>query len=86
MSLAGCQISPVNFHLQKSLEISCTNSADKIQSQNYKSPYLMPIRVKVVLEECFIFATACKSSMTCQVLGSFNLNMYMSELDLKCTI
>ena len=26
----------VNFHLQKSLEIFYTNSADKIQSQNYK--------------------------------------------------
>ena len=38
MSLAGCQINPinVNFHLQKSLEIFDTNSADKIQSQNYK--------------------------------------------------
>ena len=32
MSLAGCQINPidVNFHLQKSLEIFDTNSADKI--------------------------------------------------------
>ena len=51
MSLAGCQINPidVNFHLQKSLEIFDTNSADKIQSQNYKelkAPCLMPIRVK----------------------------------------
>ena len=51
MSLAGCQINPidVNFHLQKSLEIFDTNSADKIQSQNYKGvkvPCLMPIRVK----------------------------------------
>ena len=38
MSLAGCQIDPinVNFHLQKSLEIFDTNKADKIQSQNYK--------------------------------------------------
>ena len=38
MSLAGCQINPidVNFHLKKSLEIFDTNSADKIQSQNYK--------------------------------------------------
>ena len=38
MSLAGCQINPiyVNFHLQHSLEIFDTNSADKIQSQNYK--------------------------------------------------
>ena len=37
MSLAGCQINmiDVNFHLQ-SLEIFDTNSADKIQSQNYK--------------------------------------------------
>ena len=36
--LAGCQINPndVNFHLQKSLEIFNTNSADKIQSQYYK--------------------------------------------------
>ena len=52
MSLAGCQINQidVNFHLQKSLEIFDTNSADKIQSQNYKEvkvPCLMPIRVKV---------------------------------------
>ena len=38
MSLAGCQINPIdiNFHLQKSLEIFDTNSADKMQSQNYK--------------------------------------------------
>ena len=38
MSLAGCQIKPidVNFHLQKSLEFFYTNSAEKIQSQNYK--------------------------------------------------
>ena len=38
MSLAGCPINPidVNFHLQKSFEIFDTNSADKIQSQNYK--------------------------------------------------
>ena len=51
MSLAGCQIKTidVNFYLQKSLEIFYTNSADKIQSQNYKEvkvPCLMPIRVK----------------------------------------
>ena len=38
MSLAGCQINPinVNFYLQKSFEIFDTNSADKIQSQYYK--------------------------------------------------
>ena len=38
MSLAGSQINSidVNFHLEKSLEIFDTNSADKIQSQNYK--------------------------------------------------
>ena len=53
MSLAGCQINPieVNFHLQKNLEIFDTNSDDKIQSQKYKEvkvPCLMPIRVKQV--------------------------------------
>ena len=39
MSLAGCQINPIdlNFQLQKSLEIfDITNSADSFQSQNYK--------------------------------------------------
>ena len=38
MSLAGCQIIPIdlNFHLQKCLEIFDKNSADKIQSKNYK--------------------------------------------------
>ena len=38
MSLAGCQINPIdiNFHFQKGLEIFDTNLADKIQSQNYK--------------------------------------------------
>ena len=51
MSLVGCQIIPIdlNFHLQKCLEIFDENSADKIQSKNYKGvnpPYLMPIRVK----------------------------------------
>ena len=51
MSLAGCQISPIdaNFHLQKSPEIFDKNSADKNWSKNDKeikvSP-LMLIRVK----------------------------------------
>ena len=52
MSLAMCQINPidVNFHLQKSLEIFYTNSADKVQSENYKEvkvPCLMPITIKM---------------------------------------
>ena len=36
--MAGCKINPIddNFHIQKSLEIFDTNSADKIQPQNYK--------------------------------------------------
>ena len=51
MSVARCQIILIdlNFHLQKCLEIFDENSADKIQSKNYKGvnpPYLMPIRVK----------------------------------------
>ena len=35
MSLAGCQINPidVNFHLQKNLEIFDKNSADKFWSK-----------------------------------------------------
>ena len=62
MSLAGCQINPidVNFHLQKSLEIFDTNSADKIQSQNYKEvkvPCLMPIRVNKVNIESLVSMT-----------------------------
>ena len=38
MSLAGCQIIPIdlNFHLQKCLEIFDKNSADTIQSKIYK--------------------------------------------------
>ena len=38
ISLAGCQIILIdlNFHLQKCLEIFDKNSADKIQSKNYK--------------------------------------------------
>ena len=38
MSLAGCQIIPIdlNFHLKKWLEIFDKDSADKIQSKNYK--------------------------------------------------
>ena len=38
MSLAGCQIIPIdlNFHNQICLEIFDKNSADKIQSENYK--------------------------------------------------
>ena len=38
MSLAGCQIIPIdlNFHLQKCLEIFDKDFADKIQSKNYK--------------------------------------------------
>ena len=52
MSLAGCQINPidVNFHLQKCLEISDKNSADKLWSKKdrgWKVPSLMPIRVKI---------------------------------------
>ena len=37
MSLEGFQINliDVNFHLQKNLEIFDTNSAEKIQSQNF---------------------------------------------------
>jgi hypothetical protein len=57
--LAGCQIIPIdlNFHLQKCLEISDKNSADKIQFKNYKDvnpPCLMPIRVRIsfVLDSC----------------------------------
>ena len=51
MSLAGCQINPidVNFHLQESLEIFDTNSADKFNpeiTRGVKVPCLMPIRVK----------------------------------------
>ena len=51
MSLAGCQINPidVNFHLQKCLEIVDKNSAEKNQLKNYKEvnlPRLMLIRVK----------------------------------------
>ena len=50
MSLAGCQINPidVNFHLQKSFEISDKNSADNIQpkkDKGVKVPCLMPIGV-----------------------------------------
>ena len=38
MSLAECQIIPIdlNFHLQNFLEIFDKDSADKIQSKNYK--------------------------------------------------
>ena len=38
MSLAGCQIISIdlNFHLQKCLETFDKNSADKIQSNDYK--------------------------------------------------
>ena len=59
MSLAGRHIYPidVNFYLQKSLEIFDTNSADKIQSENYKEvkvPCLMPIRVKLDLYKDFL--------------------------------
>ena len=38
MSLKECQINLIdfNFHLQKCLEIFDKNSADKIQSKNYK--------------------------------------------------
>ena len=38
MSLAGCQIIPIdlNFHLQKCLEVLNKNSVDKTHSKNYK--------------------------------------------------
>ena len=52
MSLAGCQINPidVNFHLQKSLEVFDKNSANKFWSKKdkgWKVPSHMPIRVKM---------------------------------------
>ena len=50
MSLAGCQINPidVNFHLQKSLEFfgNSTAISDPIRKRGWKVPSLMPIRVK----------------------------------------
>ena len=60
ISWAGCQNNPidVSFHFQKSLEIFDKNSADKIQSPNYKGvkvPCLVPIRVNAV----FIFYVKC---------------------------
>ena len=57
MSLAGCQINPidVNFHLEKSLATFDKNSADKIWSKKDKeikvSP-LMPIRDKAPFLAC----------------------------------
>ena len=52
MSLAGCQINPIDVHsyLQNSLEIFDKKSADKIWSKKdkgWKVPYPMPIRVKL---------------------------------------
>ena len=51
MSLAGCQINPIDikFYLQKSLEIFDKNSADKIWSKKDKEKKVSPpmlIRVK----------------------------------------
>ena len=51
--MEGCQIISIdlNFYLQKYLEIFDENSAEKIQSKNYKGvnpPCLMPIRVELV--------------------------------------
>ena len=51
MSLAGCQIIPINlnFYLQKCLEIFDKNSADKSNPKIIRGvnpPCLMPIRVK----------------------------------------
>ena len=45
MSLAGCQINPidVNFHLQKSLEIFDKKSADKILSKKDKEIKVSPL-------------------------------------------
>ena len=47
MSLAGCQINPIDvyFHHQKSLEIQLTKSNPK-NDRGWKVPSLMPIRVK----------------------------------------
>ena len=55
MSLAGCQIKPidVNSHLQKSLKVFDKKSADQIWSKKdrgWKVPCLMPIRVKLSSE------------------------------------
>ena len=52
MSLAGCQIIPIdlNFHLQKCLEIFDKNQLTKSNAKIVREvnpPCLMPIRVKV---------------------------------------
>ena len=62
MSLAGCQINPidVNFHLQKSFD---ENSADKIKSKEEKGikvPSLIPIRDKYLyVNSIFLRKFAC---------------------------
>ena len=76
MSLAGCQTNPVgvNFHLQKSVEIFDTNSANKIQSQNYKEvkvPCLMPIKVKGCLFKIMEFSIY----LAYQYVSNFSVNV-----------
>ena len=64
MSLAGCQIKPidVNFYLKKSLKIFVKNSADKIWSKKDKvikvSP-LVPFRVKSIKKLVHISVQGC---------------------------
>ena len=84
MSLAGCQINPidVNFHLQKSLEIFDTNSADKIQSQNNKEvkvPCLMPIRVKWMVPNTYHYGQKH------QILSKNNISFFFSEVQMICS-
>ena len=63
------------FTSQKSLEIFDTNSADKIQSQNYKEvkvPCLMPIRAKNLFVSLNGFKQLCLS------IFFSNLNIFLT--------
>ena len=64
MSLAGCQINPidVNFNLQKSLEIFIKDWADKTWSKKDKGskvPSLVSIKVKkcLLIVQSFVSST-----------------------------
>ena len=74
MSLAGFQINPidVNFDLQKSLDIFDTNSADKIQSQNYKGGKSALPRLPLGVDFMVLFFLLLSNSCSQFVIKKFS--------------
>ena len=83
MSLVGGQINTidVNFHLKKSLEIFDTNSADKIQSQDYKGdksalPHASSGLTQYWVHSCLL---SKRNLIYIWILSPFEVNLILSN-------